>query len=299
MHFIQFYLNNNYSLEPRLGLQWNVNPRHSLSAGFGIHSRKESMTLYTGEQELSDGTVYNRNRNLELSKARHYVIGYHFRIGPLLHLKTEIYYQDLYDIPAFPFPPYFSTLNFDYGFEGNVLTNYGTGYNTGIEVSLERTIARGFQFTWNGTVYDSRYENKLGELLNTKYNGTYASNGLIGKEFSVGRGKQHTIGISSRYILAGGMRSLPIDQEASLVSASTVRYWDEGFTVKADDYFRVDLLVKLRRNRPRYTGEWSLDFLNILNRQNVLYQYWDNSIGEMHDAYQNPIIFIISYRIQF
>jgi len=299
MHFIQFYLNNNYSLEPRLGAQWNINSRHTLSAGFGIHSRKESMTLYTGEFTTHDGEVITPNMDLELSKARHYVLAYNYRIGQHMHLKTEAYYQDLYDIPAYPFPPYFSTQNFDFGFEGNVLTNYGTGYNTGIEVSLQRYMTNGFHFMLNGTIYDSKYENKLGELLNTKYNGTYASNGLVGKEFKIGAGKQHTLGLSSRYILAGGMRYLPIDKEASIASRSTVRLWDDGFSEKVSDYFRIDLMIKFRRNRPRYSGEWSIDMLNVLNRQNVLTEYWDNKLQDFYEENQNPFILIISYKIQF
>lgn len=299
LHFVQFYLNKNYSIEPRLGLQWEVFPRHTLSAGFGIHSRKESLTLYTGEYTLPDGTVINPNMDLELSKARHYVLGYNYRIGQHMNLRTEAYYQDLYDIPAYPFPPYFSTQNFDYGFEGNILTNYGSGYNTGVEVSLERYMTNGFHFLLNGTIYDSKYENKLGELLNTKYNGNYASNGLIGKEFKLGRDKQHTLGISSRYILAGGMRYLPIDQEASIASGSTVRYWDDGFSEKLSDYFRIDLMIKFRRNRSRYAGEWSVDMINILNRQNQLSEYWDSNANEFKAEVQNPFILIVSYRIQF
>jgi len=299
LHFIQFYLNNNYSVEPRLGVQWNLNPRHALSAGFGIHSRKESMTLYTGEYTTHDGTVITPNMVLELSKARHYVLAYNYRIGQHMHLKTEAYYQDLYDIPAYPFPPYFSTQNFDFGFEGNILTNYGTGYNTGIEVSLQRYMSNGFHFMLNGTIYDSKYENKLGEQLNTKYNGTYASNGIIGKEFKIGSGKQHTLSLSSRYILAGGMRYLPIDREASIANRSTVRIWDNGFSEQVPDYFRIDLMLKFRRNRPRYSGEWSIDMLNILNRQNVRTEYWDNNIQDFYEEYQNPIILIVSYRIQF
>jgi hypothetical protein len=298
-HFIQFYLNNNYSIEPRLSFQWNVHPRHTLSAGFGIHSRKESMTLYTGEMELYDGTVISPNKDLELSKARHYVLGYNYRITDLLHLKVEAYYQDLYDIPAYPFPPYFSTQNFDFGFEGNVLTNYGTGYNTGIELSLEKNMTNGFHFMLNGTVYDSKYENKLGELLHTKYDGTYASNGVIGKEFRVGKGKQHTIGISSRYILAGGMRHLPVDEEASIANGYPVTYWDDGFTEKASDYFRIDLLLKFRRNKPRYTAEWSLDLLNLFNRQNMLTEYWDTRLNDYQTENQNPLLPFITYRIQF
>lgn len=298
-HFIQFYLNNNYSIEPRLGLQWNVHPRHTLSAGFGIHSRKESMTLYSGEMTLHDGTVISPNRDLELSKARHYVLGYNYRITDLLHLKAEAYYQDLYDIPAYPFPPYFSTLNFDFGFEGNVLTNYGSGYNTGIELSLEKYMSNGFHFMLNGTVYDSKYENKLGELLHTRYNGTYASNGVIGKEFRVGADKQHTIGISSRYILAGGMRYLPVDEETSTTHGYAATILDNGFTEKASDYFRIDVLFKFRRNRSKYTGEWSLDLMNILNRQNMLNQFWDSNINDYRTENQNPFLIFINYRIQF
>jgi len=298
MHFIQFYLNNNYSLEPRLGLAWNINPRHSLSAGFGIHSRKESLTLYTGDFTTHDGAVINPNMDLELSKARHYVLAYNYRIGQHMHLKSEAYYQDLYDIPAYPFPPYFTTLNFDYGFEGNILTNYGTGYNAGIELSLQRYMINGFHFMVNGTIFDSKYKNKLGELLNTKYNGGYASNGLIGKEFKVGRGKQHTLGISGRYILAGGMRNLPIDREASIANRTTVRIYDNGYSERASEYFRIDLLLKFRRNRSRYSGEWSVDILNVLNRQNIRTEYWDNDIQDFYTEYQNPIILILSYRIQ-
>jgi len=299
MHFIQFYLNYNYSLEPRLGLQWDINQKHTLSAGFGIHSRKESMTLYAGEFTTHDGFVITPNMDLELSKAKHYILAYNYRIDQHLVLKTEVYYQDLYDIPAYPFPPYFSTLNFDYGFEGNVLTNYGTGYNAGIEMSLQRYMSNGFYFMVNGTIYDSKYENKLGEMLNTKYNGTYASNGLIGKEFKIGSGKQHTIGISSRYILAGGMRYLPIDREASIANQSTVRRWDNGFSEKVSDYFRIDLMIKFRRNRPRYSGEWSIDMLNILNRQNMRTEYWDSNIQDFYEEPQNPFLLFLTYRIQF
>jgi len=299
LHFIQFYLNNNYSLEPRLGLEWSVNPKHTLSAGYGIHSRKESMTLYTGRKYLPGGDYIQPNIDLELSKSMQYVLGYNYRITNLLHFKTELYYQMLYDIPAHPFPPYFTTMNFDFGFEGNVLTNYGSGYNMGAEISLERNMSEGFHFMWNLSVFDSKYENKLGEMLDTKYNSRYASNGLIGKEFRIGKGKQHTFAISSRYILTGGMRYLPIDEEASAANGSTVKIWDHGFSEQLPYYGRLDVLFKFRRNRPRYSGEWSLDLMNILNRKNVRYAYWDTSSGSVQYEYQNPFILNITYRIQF
>jgi hypothetical protein len=283
IHFLQFYLNNNFSIEPRLGFQWELNPKHILSAGFGVHSRKESMTLYTGKMTLHDGAVIQPNKDLELTKARHYVI----------------YYQYLYNIPAYPFPPYFSTINMDYGFEGNILVNYGTAYNRGLELTLEKHISKNYYFILNGTLYESKFKNKLGEVLHTKYDGSYAANGLLGKEFRVGKDKQNILSISTRFIFIGGMRYLPVDWEQSLAEGYEIRIWDNGYTEKASDYFRIDLQIRFTRNKPKYTGEWSLDIMNLTNRKNMLIESWESDIRNFRKEYQNPIIPILSYRIQF
>ena len=95
------------------------------------------------------------------------------------------------------------------------------------------------------------------------------------------------------------MRTLPIDEEASMETGYSIRYWDDGFTEKNADYFRIDLLLKLRRNKARYTSEWSIDIMNLLNRRNMLSEYWENGSNEISEEYQNPIIGIVSYRIQF
>jgi len=299
VHFLQYYLTNRYSLEPRFGLQWEARPRHIFSAGFGVHSKKESMTLYTGMLTLHDGVVIQPNMDLELSKARHYILGYKFLMTDRLYAKLEAYYQDLYDIPAYPFPPYFSTVNNDYGFEGNILDNYGTAYNKGIELTVERGLHKGFHMMLNGTIYDSRYRNKLGEVLHTKYNGTYSANGQFGKEFQLGKLKQHRLSLNMRLILIGGMRYLPIDEELSREVGYQVRILEDGFTEKNADYFRVDLLIKFTRNRKKFSSEWSLDLMNLTNCQNELYNYWDSSENQLHVEYQNPLIPVISYRIQF
>jgi len=299
VHFLHFYLNNNNSLEPRIAVQWEAHPKHTFSAGFGVHSRKESMTLYSGNLTLHDGTVIQANKDLELTKAKHYVVGYNFKISNFLNLKTEAYYQYLYDIPAYPFPPYFSTINFDYGFEGNILKNYGTAFNRGIEISLEKFMSKGYHFLMNGTIYESKYKNKLGEELHTKYDGSYAANALFGKEFKVGKEKQNIFSVSSRCILMGGLRYLPIDIEQSTANNSHISIWDNGFTEKAPDYFRIDLQLRFTRNKPRYTSEWNLDIINLTNRKNLLEMEWDSGSNSLKKEYQNPLIPMITYRIRF
>ena len=99
IHLLYFNLNGNHSAEPRVGLKWRVTPGHVLSAGAGIHSRLETVTNYLAEHRQEDGSTIRPNRNLEISKARHYVIGYQNHSVKDLMIKGELYYQDLYDVP--------------------------------------------------------------------------------------------------------------------------------------------------------------------------------------------------------
>jgi hypothetical protein len=299
IHYIQLLLNNNYSLEPRVSMSWQFLPKHTLSAGFGIHSRRESFTLYTGVKTMHDGEKEQINRDLELAKSRHYILGYQFRPTPEWLIKTEVYYQYLYDIPVYPFPPYFSTINFDYGFEGNILVNKGTGFNRGVEFVIDRSFSNGYSGLVTGSLYESKYKNYMGEEYPTKYDGTFTSSGMFSKEFSVGPGDRNVIGISGRFIYTGGFRELPIDLESSIDQGREVRIWDYGFSEKLDNYFRIDLMGYFRRNRLKYSSEWKLEIINLTNNQNMLRTEYDNSTQSVKVEYQTTLIPLITYKIQF
>ena len=299
MHYIHLLLNQNNSIEPRMSLSWQFLPKHNLSAGFGIHSRRESFTLYTGEMTMHDGEKVQINKDLELAKAKHYILGYQYRPNPDWLLKTEIYYQYQYDIPVYPFPPYFSTMNFDYGFEGNILVNRGTGFNKGVELTLEKLFSNGYSALLTGSLYESKFKNYMDEQYSTKYDGSFTNSGMFTKEFPLGPGKRNVIGLSTRYIWTGGFRELPIDLDASMDAGREIRIWDYGFTEKLDNYFRIDLMVYFRRNRPRYTSEWKLEIINLTNRKNMLRNNYDHSSQSVKVEYQNTLIPLITYRIQF
>ncbi len=298
IHFLQFYLNNNYSFEPRLGISWQMLPKHTLNFGFGVHSRKESLSLYTGNQEIR-GRIIQSNKDLELTKSRHYVLGYNYVISDNLFLKIEGYYQDLYDIPVYPYPNYFSIINMDYGFEGAGLLNEGTGINKGIELLLEKFFSNGYYFMLNGSLYDSKYKNFLDQEFHTKYNGSYSANAVLLKEFSVGKNKQNLFSINSRYLLAGGLRQYPIDLDRSIENG--YEYWimDEGYSYKLSDFFRMDLQLSFKRNKPGKSSEWRLDLLNVTNRKNMGEIKFDRSSDSIVTEYQNKLIGMLAYRVMF
>lgn len=302
-HFMHFILNSNYSFEPRLGAKWQFNDKQSLSAGFGIHSKLETLTNYYAISTLDDGTVEHPNKNIELAKARHYIIGYDYKLTRNLYLKLELYYQDLYDIPIEDNDTSsFSALNFSWGYTTIPLRNYGTGSNYGIEMTLEKFFFNKYYFLITGSLYDSKYV--AGDKIerNTRYNGNYAANILVGKEFNIGRSKTNTLGISLRGIMAGGRRYTPIDIEKSREKGYTIRDENRPYSAQYPNFSRYDLKISFRRNKKKTTRVWEIDIQNLTNKLNVAGDYFSpfkGEDGEIETWTQLGFIPVFNYRIEF
>lgn len=66
-----------------------------------------------------------------------------------MRLKSEVYYQSLYDIPGLARSSFYSGLNegADFGAPGiDSLVNNGTGRNYGVELTLEKFYSKGYYF---------------------------------------------------------------------------------------------------------------------------------------------------------
>jgi len=61
IHFIYLDFNKTWSLEPRLGFQWQVTPSQKLSFGYGLHSKIQTLYSYFYETHLDDGSVLSQN----------------------------------------------------------------------------------------------------------------------------------------------------------------------------------------------------------------------------------------------
>ncbi len=301
MHFMYFNLNGNYSLEPRVGVKWQFVPTQSISAGFGAHSRLETLTNYFAEREGDDGGIYRPNKDLELSKARHYVFGYQNNSIPNLMIKSEVYFQDLYDVPVMKdSASSFSALNYSYGISNEALINSGSGDNYGIELTVEKFFSRKWYFMTTTSLYQSRYIGSDGIERDTRYNGNYAFNLLGGKEFTLGRGLYPwTLSTSLRLSWAGGRKRTPIDLENSREEGYTVRDNELAYSEKYPDFLRADLKLSFIRNRENSTHSIILDIQNLTNRQNTTYDYYDPDEDRIAYGTQLGIIPAILYRVEF
>jgi hypothetical protein len=307
LHHMYFNLNGSSSLEPRLGARWAFAPQQTLSFGFGVHSRLDPLVNYFASFRTDENASYTQpNKNLDLTKSRHYVLGYERTLSDDLRLKVETYYQQLYDVPIglpegsdIPWYAAYSLINYQEGVVDFPLVNNGTGRNYGVEFTVEKFFTRNYYFMLTTSLFESKYTPLNGEEYNSRFNGNHVVNFLGGKEFKVGRNKNNVLGLNLRVLWAGGNRYTPVDIPASQESGQTVHDWSQPYGAQVPDYFRPDIRVSYRWNRPKYSSILSLDVQNVINRSNIFTRYYDASEGGMVDSFQLGLIPVLNYRVEF
>lgn len=301
IHYMNFLMNNSTSIEPRLGMEYQINPKQSLSFGFGIHSNVETLSTYYAQVENNENNYSTPNKNLDLAKAMHFVLGFKQQFSKNLHLKTEVYYQNLTNVlvendTESPFV----LNNQTEGWINKDLVNEGLGRNYGLELTLERFYNNRFYFLATASLYDSKFTALDGVERNSTFNGNFTSNFLIGKEFPIGdESKNKSIAINAKITFAGGTRFTPIDLESSIAENKTVFEMDEYMENRGDNIFKADMSISYRRDRKKTTHELKFDVQNITNNQAVVYEYFDHSKNEIEQASQWTIFPNIIYTIQF
>ncbi|PZV87148.1 outer membrane receptor protein involved in Fe transport [Algoriphagus aquaeductus] len=297
LHYLQFLLNQSRSLEPRLGLNFQWDEKQRLSFGYGLHSQIQPLGTYFARLN-QNGEENMPNKNLDLSKSHHLVLGYDRSLSPYVRLKVETYYQHLYQIPVKPGSgETYSIINQQWGFMSEPLVNTGLGKNYGVELTLEQFTYRNLYFLLSGSLYNSLYQTEEKVWRNTRFNGNANLTFTGGKEFNWR--KNRVFGVNIKAIYAGGLRDTPIDLEASLDRGEAVYEQEETFEIRNPAYFRADLRFSYKVNKPRSTRIWALDIQNATNRKNVFGSYFEPLSGEIKTAYQAPLIPVLSYRVEF
>ena len=273
VHNQYFSHSDSYSvLEPRLGWKLNMKKGQAISIGAGMHSQSQPQYTYLFHQNdpVTGDKIYH-NKNMDFTRSLHSGIGYEKAFKKSLTLKSEAYYQYLYNVPVTVAPSSFSLINMGSGFSRffpEQLENKGTGYNYGLELTLQKFFDKSFFFLVSATVYDSKYYGSDDVLRNTSYNGTYIANFLAGKEFKIN--EKQSISLGAKITVAGGKRYGYVDEVASSAQNDLI-FLDEGFNERQFyDYFRTDFKINWKFNAKRTTHEIGLDLVNIFNTKNLL-----------------------------
>lgn len=299
LHFFHFGLNSSSSIEPRLGLSYKINEVQELSFGFGMHSKIAPLSLYAATTIDENGFESQGNKDLGLTKALHYIIGYDRQLSEQVHFKMEAYYQQLFNVYAVDDENSFSSVNATTAYNTRILSDQATAYNIGTEVTLEKFFSKNFYYLFTASIFDSKYKMPDGREFDTRFNAGYIFTLLGGKEYKVGENKKNLIGVNLKVLWSGGNRYRPIDIQASTFADETVRINTTGFSEIAPDYYRLDATFNYRINNEKVAHIISLQMQNATNRLNVFSYYYDSDENRVLPENQFGIIPVLKYRLEF
>jgi hypothetical protein len=292
-----FALNDNYTIEPRIGFKQQINEKQSMGLAYGSHSRLEKLNYYfnnslkTGEKAV--------NKNLDFSKAHHFGLSYDWNISDLIHLKIEPYYQSLYSIPVIK-DSSFSFINLQSDlFFSDKLINTGKGRNYGIDIMLEKYISNGLYYLFSGSIFNAEYKGGDDIWRNTRFNRNYVFNFLIGKEWQMGRNKQNTFSLNTRLSYQGGNRYSPINEAASIKIKEVVYDENKAYSLQSDPMMNVHFTASYRINKSKRSSEFALKILNLTNQVDFrghLYNFQTNTVDKEMPALVIPNL---SYKVEF
>ncbi len=297
LHSLFLSLNNTYSLEPRASIKYDISAKQNIALGYGLHGQIQPMGAYFAKDE-NNAFV---NKQLEMTKAHHLVLSHDINVNPYTHIKTEIYYQDLFNVPISKDPSStFSMLNAVEGFNTDALVNTGAGRNYGLELTLERFLHRNFYYLLSMSLYESKYRAANNEWYDTRFNTNYATTLTAGKEWELSeKRKKKIVGLSTKLVYVGGLRNTPIDLARSLAAGTQKEDDSNPYSIQNPDYFRIDIKLSLKRNFAHSTSTLSLDLQNATNRENIGGQYFNKNTGKLQYFYQAGLIPVLAYKIEF
>jgi len=303
VHSQMFFLNNSISVEPRLGLRYEINSKSSFNIGYGLHSQMQPINVYFLQTQNADSSYSYNNKALDFTKSHHFVLGYDLQPFKDWRLKAEVYYQSLYNVPINTFLSSYSMLNTGAGFKTDLedsLTNGGTGKNYGVELTIEKFFSKGYYGLFTSSLYSSKYTASDGIERNTAFNGRYVFNILGGKEWTVGNDKRNKISADLKLTYAGGRAYTPIDLTASVLVDHGV-YSTDVFSDYYANYFRMDFKIAFTLNSrtKKISQSVSIDLQNITNNKNVFLQEYDNRTSTIKTTYQLGFFPNFTYKFQF
>lgn len=291
-----FALNNDFNIDPRFSIKWDFYPHHSLTFGYGKHSQMEELKIYLIRTE-TDGSTKYPNKNLELSKAQHFILGYDWLINENLRLKIEPYYQHLYNVPGIPDSSY-SFINFkqDWGFRDS-LQNNSTGRNVGVDITFERFLNHNFYYLFTTSIFDSKYKGDDGVWHNTRFDKGFVVNLLVGKEFFM---KNHNVlGLNAKLNYVGGERISPIDIEKTMQQKVVIYDESKAFEDQLPSRYNLDLTVTYRINKKRHSSVWALQLKNALGTPEIYPDYYSWKTSKIEHSTATVILPVLSYKIEF
>lgn len=286
VRYVNYTFNSTDAIEPRAALSVKPNEQSFFTASYGLIS------------QIQIAQMYAVNPDLQLTKSHHFDIAHTQMFSNDLELKTGVYYQYLFDVPIAARGYQFSALNFLEGLPPDSLVSLGTGTNYGVDATLEKQFFAKHYILLGASYYKSTYVPRNGIERNTRFDGNYTLSAVHGKEWTK-ESRRRTIGLNTRILYLGAMNQTQVWEAESILVGETIYNDANPYSEKLRDYFRLDVRLSFRKNKPGYTRTFAIDIQNLTNQQNDAYEYYDRVQAKTVMKYHLGIIPLLVYRVDF
>jgi len=300
INYIVNGINNTSSLEPRAGINYDINPKNKLYFSYGRHSQIENYAVYYFQEIDSNGTTSTPNLNLPLAKADHLITGFSKKIKLNHLLKIEAYYQSLFDIPTSP-DGTFSIVNLGELTDIRTLKSIGKGQNYGFDIGIERHSNQGLYYALNSSIFRSLYLDGQEVWRSTKYDYKYAFKFIAGKEYQIGekKGKVNFVSWNTNFSLIGGQPYTPIDALASETHKETIYNESLAFEKRDKDLTFLDVTFTYKTNKKDRSSIWTLQLKNLFSNGAALYREYDQVTHSEVTVASSSFFPNLSYKLIF
>lgn len=301
IHALYLTLNNTYSIEPRTGLQFRPNDRHTIALGYGLHGRILPIGTYFTQVRDAEGNITQPNLDLEIPQAHHLVLSYQRHFANSYRFLVEAYFQYMTRIPVSPDPnSTYWIFNDIQGYSKEEVVSEGLGRNMGIDIAFQKFLgSTDFFFTLSGSVFRSEYQSvEQDEWYSTQYDSGLSAAFFGGKEFRTDKGNIYQLGLKFLY-----NSGLPLTPLLDNVPVSNPKFppldQENPYSTDIQDYFRPDLRIAYTNNGKNTAWTLALDIQNFINRRNIdgLNRVYDPDLNSWVFRLQSGLTPLISFQI--
>lgn len=281
------------SIEPRFAISWELTAGHILNAAIGRFTQEQPLVLYYS---------HPTNTSLRFTKSTHYIVGYQYQPEFNWLFKAEGFFKDIYDAPVqADIMGAWSFLNAGTKFgsvvDGQKAVSNGLGKTYGLELSLLKSFSNGWYMTATATLLHQEYKGSDEVWRNGAFDNRYIFNILGGYEWIISNNQ--TLEFSVKYTHANGSPYTPINIEKSREKQGTYRDYSETFSMRNDDYKKLDIKIDFRQNFTDWAIISYFSIENVLNTENILYRYYDVNNDRVNKVNQLGLFPIGGVRFEF
>ncbi|MFA6925016.1 MAG: TonB-dependent receptor [Bacteroidales bacterium] len=269
--------NKNYSsFEPRILLNFILRKDLSVKYSFSKMNQYVHMLSYSGTGVPSDYWMpTNENIKPETSIQNTFGIAKTFIDGKF-ELSLESYYKSINNLIAF-IPGKSLLGNLD-NWE-KVVEKNGKGTNYGIELFLQKI--QGNSTGWVGVTVS-----KAQRVFENINNGTpfpFKYDRLIDLSFVFNQKLKKDITLSATWTYGTGY-PVTLATEHYYINDNEIFVYDKVNSYKMRDYHRLDVAVNFPKKTKWGERTWSISILNVYNRKNPYYYYYDRKVLGARDV---------------